>query len=74
MSASMARRIKLFSVGGEQPERGKEGVAPVHTAIGTYLIGADDGLEVTVTLKAGTHVVAVTVPGQSVKPEGPFQP
>jgi hypothetical protein len=67
-------RVKLFSVGGEQPEKGKEGVAPVHTAISTYLIVADDGLEVRRTLKAGPHLVGVTVVSQSVKPEGPYQP
>ena len=33
--------------------RGKEGIAPGHTAISTYLIGADDGLEVRVPVKAG---------------------
>ena len=67
-------RVKVFSVGGEQPEAGKVGISSVHTAISTYLIVADDGLEMTVPLKAGTHAVAVTVLGQRVKPEGPFQP
>jgi mono/diheme cytochrome c family protein len=68
------RRIKLFAVGGEVPEAGKEGVAPVHTAISTYLINADDHLEVTLPLEAGTHDVAATVVGRRSKPEGPFQP
>ena len=68
------QRITLFTVGGEQPEAGKEGVATVHTAISTYLIVADDGLEVRLPLKAGTHLVAATVQAQRVKPEGPFQP
>jgi hypothetical protein len=68
------KRIKLFSIGGEQPEAGKEGVAPVHTAISTYLIGADDDLEVLVPVKAGSHDVAATVAGRPAKPEGPFQP
>jgi hypothetical protein len=67
-------RIKLFSTGGEQPEAGKEGVAPVHTAISTYLIGADDNLEISLSLKAGPHDVAATVVGRPAKPEGPFQP
>jgi mono/diheme cytochrome c family protein len=67
-------RIKLFSIGGEQPEAGKDGVAPVHTAISTYLIGADDDLEVALPLKAGAHDVAATVVGRRAKPEGPFQP
>ncbi len=67
-------RVKLFAVGGERPEVGKEGVAPVHTAISTYLVFADDGLEVTVPLKAGAHVVTATALAQRVKPEGPFQP
>jgi len=68
------RRIKLFTVGGEQPEAGKEGVAPVHAAISTYLINADDSLEVSLPFEAGMHDIAATVVGQRVKPEGPFQP
>ena len=67
-------RVKVFAVGGDRPEAGKDGISAVHTAISTYLIVADEGLEVTLPLKAGTHAVAVTVLGQRVKPEGPFQP
>jgi hypothetical protein len=68
------QRVRLFSVGGEVPERGKEGIPAVHAALTTYLVGADDGFELRLPIKAGAHLVSVTALGSRVKPEGPPQP
>ena len=65
------RRIKSFPVGGEEPEKGTEGLEATYTSLANYLTHADDEMEFRVSVTAGPHVVGVTFPSQSTEIEGP---
>jgi hypothetical protein len=66
-------RTKSFSIGGDEFEKGHDAYVDIDEAIASlaaYLTHADDGLELRVPVKAGTHLVAVTFPMQSDDIEG----
>ena len=65
------RRIQSFHVGGEEIEKGHEGLEANYTALANYLTHADDEMEFRATVTAGRHVVGVTFPEQSSVIEGP---
>ena len=65
------RRIQSFHVGGEEIEKGHEGLEANYTALANYLTHADDEMEFRATVPAGRHVVGVTFPEQSSMIEGP---
>ena len=65
------RRIQSFHVGGEEIEKGREGLEANYTALANYLTHADDEMEFRATVTAGRHVVGVTFPEQSSVIEGP---
>ena len=65
------RRIRSFHVGGEEIEKGREGLEANYTALANYLTHADDEMEFRATVTAGRHVVGVTFPEQSSVIEGP---
>ncbi len=71
-------RIKQFTVGGEAPGM----PAPLSFAGNirgdpdweTYMLHADEGLEVRIPVKAGPRVVGVSFPRELWEPEGVLQP
>ena len=65
------RRVESFAVGGEEMERGAEGLEATYTALANYLTHADDEFELRVAVTAGPHVVGVTFPSPSSAIEGP---
>ena len=65
------KRIQSFHVGGEEIEKGHEGLEANYTALANYLTHADDEMEFRATVTAGRHVVGVTFPDQSTVIEGP---
>ena len=65
------RRIQSFHVGGEEIEKGHEGLEANYTALANYLTHADDEMEFRARVTAGRHVVGVTFPEQSTVIEGP---
>ncbi len=65
------QRVESFAVGGEEIERGAEGLEATYTALANYLTHADDEFELRVAVTAGPHVVGVTFPSPSSAIEGP---
>jgi hypothetical protein len=64
-------RVKSFAIGGDEPEKGKDGLEATYSALATYLTHADDNMEFRLPVTAGPHVIGVTFPNQSVEIEGP---
>ena len=65
------KRVTSFPVGGDEPEKGQEGLEATYTALAKYLTHADDEMEFQVPVTAGPHVVGVTFPSRSTEIEGP---
>ena len=65
------KRVRSFHVGGEEIEKGHDGLEANYTALAHYLTHADDELEFRATVTAGRHVVGITFPEQSTVIEGP---
>ena len=68
-----SRRVQSFHVGGEEIEKGHEGLEANYTALANYLTHADDEMEFRAQVTAGRHVVGVTFPDQSTVIEGPLE-
>ena len=64
-------RVKTFAIGGDEFEKGVEGLEATYSALATYLTHADDQMEFRLPVTAGTHLVAVTFPNPSTEIEGP---
>jgi len=63
-------RIKEFTVGGDGP---RDPWSAVPSA-SLYEQTADDGLEIRLAVKAGTHLIGVSFPQKSGVPEGALEP